>query len=66
MQAARRSPCKRLALIGPVTSCTAGTPALTAAMSCAGTVLSQPPTSTTASMGWAATIASVSSAMRLR
>ncbi len=66
MHAASRSPWKRFALIGPVTSCTAGTPALTAAMSCAGTVLSQPPTSTTASIGCAATIASVSSAIRLR
>ncbi len=35
-------------------------------MSCAGTVLSQPPTSTTASMGWARIISSVSIAMRLR
>jgi hypothetical protein len=45
---------------------TEGVPALTAAISCAGTVLSQPPTSTAASIGWAASIASVSSAMRLR
>ena len=37
-----------------------------AAMSCAGTVLSHPPTSTAASMGWAVSIASVSSAARLR
>ena len=35
-------------------------------MSCAGTVLSQPPISTTASMGWARSISSVSMAMRLR
>ena len=44
----------------------AGTSALTAAMSCAGTVLSQPPISTTASIGWARIISSVSIAMRLR
>ena len=35
-------------------------------MSCAGTVLSQPPTSTTASIGWARTISSTSIDMRLR
>ncbi len=35
-------------------------------MSWAGTVLSQPPTSTTASMGWARTISSTSMDMRLR
>ncbi len=44
----------------------AGTSALTAAMICAGTVLSQPPIRTTASIGWARTISSVSIAMRLR
>jgi hypothetical protein len=44
----------------------AGRSALAAAMSWAGTVLSQPPISTTASMGWARTISSVSMAMRLR
>ena len=44
----------------------AGRPAETAPMSCAGTVLSQPPISTTASMGWARIISSVSIAMRLR
>ena len=33
-------------------------------MSCAGTVLSHPPTSTTASMGWARIISSVSIDMR--
>ena len=52
--------------IGPVTSWIAGTPALAAAMSWAGTVLSQPPISTTASMGWARIISSVSIAIRLR
>ena len=35
-------------------------------MSWAGTVLSQPPISTTASIGWARIISSVSMAMRLR
>ena len=35
-------------------------------MSWAGTVLSQPPTRTTASMGWARTISSTSMDMRLR
>ena len=35
-------------------------------MSCAGTVLSQPPTSTTASIGWARIISSTSIDMRLR
>ena len=44
----------------------AGPPAEAAAISCAGTVLSQPPMSTTASIGWAVIIASVSSDIRLR
>jgi len=44
----------------------AGRPADTAPMSCAGTVLSQPPISTTASMGCARTISSVSIDIRLR
>ena len=44
----------------------AGRPALAAPMSRAGTVLSQPPTSTTASMGWARIISSVSIDIRLR
>ena len=35
-------------------------------MSCAGTVLSQPPISTTASIGWARIISSVSIDIRLR
>ena len=35
-------------------------------MSCAGTVLSHPPSKTTASMGWARIISSVSIAIRLR
>ena len=44
----------------------AGLPALAAPISCAGTVLSQPPISTTASIGWARIISSVSMAIRLR
>ena len=44
----------------------AGLPAETAPISCAGTVLSQPPISTTASIGWARIISSVSIAIRLR
>lgn len=44
----------------------AGTPAEAAPISCAGTVLSQPPISTTASMGWARIISSVSIDIRLR
>jgi len=55
-----------MAIIGPVTSWMAGTSAEIAPISCAGTVLSQPPTSTTASMGCARTISSTSIAMRLR
>ena len=39
---------------------------LAAPISCAGRVLSQPPISTTASIGWARTISSVSIAIRLR
>ena len=66
MQAPSRWPRCRPVLIGPVTSWIAGTPADAAPISCAGTVLSQPPTSTTASMGWAVIISSVSMAMRLR
>ena len=37
-----------------------------AAISCAGTVLSQPPSRTAASIGWALIISSVSIAARLR
>ena len=44
----------------------AGRPAEAAPISCAGTVLSQPPISTTASIGWAPIISSVSIAIRLR
>ena len=44
----------------------AGTPAEAAPMSWAGTVLSQPPTSTTASSGCARIISSTSIDMRLR
>jgi hypothetical protein len=52
--------------MGPATSITAGRPADTAPMSCAGTVLSQPPISTTASIGCARIISSVSIDIRLR
>jgi hypothetical protein len=47
-------------IIGPASSCTAGTSAEAAPISCAGTVLSQPPTSTTASIGCARIISSTS------
>ena len=67
VQAPSRWPrCDAPSLIGPVTSWIAGRPADAAPMSCAGTVLSQPPISTTASIGWAAIISSVSIAIRLR
>jgi hypothetical protein len=66
VQADRRSPWNGVASIGPVTSCTQGTSADAAAINCAGTVLSQPPISTAASIGCANNIASVSSAARLR
>jgi hypothetical protein len=45
---------------------TVGRSALIAAMSCAGSVLSQPPITMTASIGWARIISSVSIAIRLR
>ena len=63
-RAARRG--ARPVIIGPATSWIAGTPADAAPMSCAGTVLSQPPTSTTASIGWARIISSTSIDIRLR
>ena len=66
VQAPRRSPRQSPVSMGPVTVARAGTSADAAAMSCAGTVLSQPPTSTTASMGWARTSSSVAIAARLR
>ena len=66
MQAPSRSPRWRPVIIGPATTMTAGRPAETAPMSCAGTVLSQPPISTTASIGWARIISSVSIDIRLR
>ena len=44
----------------------AGKPAEAAPINCAGTVLSQPPISTTASMGWARINSSVSMAIMLR
>ncbi len=66
VQAPSRSPCQREVIIGPATSWIAGRLAEIAPISCAGTVLSQPPTSTTASIGWARIISSVSIAIRLR
>ncbi len=66
MQAASRSPWYGVASIGPVTSCTEGMSDDAAAISCAGTVLSQPPISTALSIGWPDSMASVSSAARLR
>jgi len=50
----------------PVISWMAGMPAEAAPINCAGTVLSQPPIITTASIGWARIISSVSIAIRLR
>ena len=47
-------------------SCTAGNPADAAPISCAGTVLSQPPISTTASIGAASKTSSVSIDIRFR
>ncbi len=66
VHAPRRSPRNEVGIIGPASSCTAGRSAEAAPISCAGTVLSQPPTSTTASIGCARTISSVSIAIRLR
>ena len=66
VQAPRRWPRCRPVIIGPVTTCTAGRPAEAAPINCAGTVLSQPPIITTASIGWARTISSTSIDIRLR
>ena len=66
MQAPRRSPRWLPVDIGPVGSTIAGISLEAAAMTCAGRVLSQPPMSTTASIGWARINSSVSIAMRLR
>ncbi len=66
VQAPIFSPRQLPALIGPVTRRMAGTLALAAPMSSAGTVLSQPPSRITASIGWARIISSTSSAIRLR
>ena len=66
MQAPTRSLRCEPVIIDPVTSWTAGMPADAAPISCAGTVLSQPPISTTASIGCARIISSVSIDMRLR
>src|SRR5881394_3236710 len=52
--------------MGPTGMTTVGRSALMAAIICAGSVLSQPPISTTASIGCARIISSVSMAIRLR
>jgi hypothetical protein len=64
VQAPSLSPRKEVGIIGPASSCTAGRSALAAPINCAGTVLSQPPTSTTASIGCARIISSTSIDMR--
>ena len=66
VHAPRRSPWNEVGIIGPAMSCTAGRSAEAAPISCAGTVLSQPPTSTTASIGCARIISSTSIDIRLR
>ena len=66
VHAPSRSPSSWPASIGPTGATIAGTSALTAPMICAGIVLSQPPTSTTASSGSARNISSVSIASRFR
>ncbi|MBS1216659.1 MAG: hypothetical protein H6R20_1633 [Proteobacteria bacterium] len=66
VHAPSRSPRYEVGIIGPATSITAGMSAEAAPMSCAGTVLSQPPSSTAASIGCARSISSVSIAIRLR
>ena len=64
--APRLSPRKRPLRCGPPVSMMAGTLALAAPIICAGVVLSQLPSSTTPSSGWARIISSVSMAIRLR
>ena len=64
VHAPSRSPSSWPASIGPTGATIAGMFALTAPMICAGIVLSQPPTSTTASSGSARSISSVSIARR--
>ena len=66
VQAPRTSPLKWPTSIGPTGRTIAGRSALAAAISWAGRVLSQPPISTTESIGWARIISSVSIDMRLR
>ena len=64
VQAPRRSPRHIPVSMGPATTETAGISALTAAMIWAGSVLSHPESRTTASMGCARIISSVSIAAR--
>ena len=66
VQAPMRSPRHRDAIIGPATTSSTGRPAETAPIRWPGTVLSQPPSSTAASMGWARRSSSTSRASRFR
>ena len=66
VQAPTRSPKKLPVSIGPLTSWTKGSLALSAPIICAGTVLSHPPTKMQPSSGNAFIISSVSIAIRLR
>ena len=60
------SPCQFPRSIGPAGTAIAGTPAEIAPISSAGSVLSQPPSSTTPSIGWLRISSSVSIARKLR
>ena len=66
VQAPSTSPLWWPTTMGPTGMTTVGRSTLAAAITCAGRVLSQPPMTRTASMGWARSISSVSIAMRLR
>ena len=66
VHAPSRSPCQLFVIMEPVTSKIAGISLLAAAIICAGTVLSQPPIRTTASIGWERISSSVSIAKRFR
>ena len=66
VHAPTRSPRQCEAIIGPATTSRTGLPAEMAPINWPGTVLSQPPSRTTPSMGWARTSSSTSRASRLR
>ena len=66
VQAPKRSPSNGLVIIGPVISAITGTSALAAPINWAGKVLSQPPMTTAASIGWARIISSTSMLIKLR